>query len=149
MKNLFLVLIMLLTFNHVNAQTTTKNLIPNKNLIPQEIDYDGKPDLQYEMKNKIIVLDYWNESINDKTMAIRMKFKNKEVVLLMQSKNLTKAKRVYSNNEFTVTFFNIIYGECLEGAQSLTGKLLIESKTEQNTVSFKGYDSFYYNQNCR
>jgi hypothetical protein len=148
-SRLILMAILLLTFGFINGQSVTKNLIPNKKLIPQEIEYDGKPDLQYLLKNKNIVLDYWDEPFNEKIMCIRMKLNNKEVIFKMQKKNLSKAKRVYFNNEYTVTFFNIIYGECLEGAQNVTGKLLIESKTEQNTIVFKGYDSYYYNKNCK
>lgn len=143
MKNLILLPFMLFSFNFLNAQSTTKNLLINNKLIPQEIEYDGKPDLQYEMKNKIVVLDHWDDTMDEKTIAIRMKINNKEIIFKMQKKSLSKAKRVYFSNDYTATFFNVIYGRRLEGGRNVTGKLLIESKTEQNTIIFKGYDSFF------
>jgi hypothetical protein len=68
----------------------------------------------------------------------------------MQKKNSSKIKRVYSNNEYTITFYDIVYGACAgEGAQNVTGKILIQSKTEQNTVIFKGFDALYSSKKCQ
>ncbi len=79
-----------------------------------------------------------------------MKFNNKEVKLRMQKNNTSKTKRVYSNNEFTVTFYDIIYGTCAgEGAQNLSGKLLIESSSKQIILNFKGTDTMYSSKKCQ
>ena len=125
------------------------NLSLKKELIPQEIDYDGKPELEYKINTKIIVLDSYNETDNE-GMYIRMKIKNKEVILKMEKKNSSKSKRVYSNNDYTITFYDIIYGTCAgEGAQNVTGKILIQSKTEKNTIIFKGSDAIYSSKKCQ
>jgi len=111
--------------------------------------YDGKPELEYTMNNKIIVLDSYSET-DMESQYIRMKINDNEVILKMQKKNTSKAKRVYSNDEYTVTFYNIIYGACEgEGAQNVSGKLLIESKTEKNTINFKGSDALYSSKKCQ
>jgi hypothetical protein len=131
------------------SQSTTKNLIPNKNLIPQEIQYDGKPELEYTMNDKLIVLDSYSES-DFEGKYIRMKLNNNEVTLKMQNNSTSNSKRVYSNNEYTVTFYDVVYGACAgEGAQYVTGKILIESKSEQNTVNFKGSDALFSSKKCR
>jgi hypothetical protein len=131
------------------SQTQPNNLNLNKKLVPQEIDYDGKPELEYTINNKIIALDSYSETDNEGSY-LRMKFNNKEVILKMQKKNSSKIKRVYSNNEYTITFYDIVYGACAgEGAQNVTGKLLIQSKTEQNTVIFKGSDALYSSKKCQ
>ena len=131
------------------SQVSTTNLNINIKMIPQEIEYDGKPELQYTINNKIIALDYYSETDNEGSY-IRMKLNNKEVILKMQKNNISKVKRIYSNNEYTITFYDIIFGTCAgEGAQNLTGKLLIQSKTEQNTINFKGSDSLYSSKKCQ
>ena len=131
------------------SQSITNGLILNKKLIPQEIEYYDKPELEYTMNNKIICLDSYSETDNA-GKYIRMKLNNKEVILKMQKKNSSKAKRVYSNNEYTVIFYDIIYGTCAgEGAQNITGKLLIESNIEKNIINFKGSDALYSSKKCQ
>ena len=137
------------SFSSLGFSQANTNLSLNKELIPQEIDYDGKPELEYKMNNKIIVLNSYNETDNE-GMYIRMKIKNKEVILKLEKKNLTKSKRVYFNNDYTITFYDTIYGTCAgEGAQNVTGKILIESKTEKNTIIFKGSDALYSSKKCK
>jgi hypothetical protein len=143
---IFLCAFLLTSIGFSQANT---NLSPNKELIPQEIDYHGKPELEYKMNNKIIVLDSFNETDNE-GIYIRMKIKNKEVILKMEKKNSSKSKRVYSNNDYTITFYDIIYGTCAgEGAQNVTGKILIQSKAEKNTIIFKGSDAIYSSKKCQ
>lgn len=68
----------------------------------------------------------------------------------MAKNNTSKYKRVFFNKEYKVTFFDIVYGECAgEGAQRIKGKLLIESKTERNTLIFTGSDSLYSSKKCQ
>lgn len=118
-------------------------------MVPQEIDYDGKPELEYTYNNKIIVLESYSET-DESGSYIRRKIINKEVNLKLQKQSASKGKRVYSNSQYKVTFYDIIYGTCAgEGAQNLSGKLLIESKTEQNTVNFKGSDTLYSSKKCQ
>ncbi len=149
MKSLVLYLGCLLFSSVGFSQSKNTNLILNKKLVPQEIEYDGKPDIEYTMNNKIIVLDSYSET-DKEGRYIRMKLNNKEVILKMQKKNFSKTKRVYANNEFTVTFYQIVYGACAgEGTQELTGKLLIESKTEQNTINFEGADTLFSSKKCQ
>ncbi len=111
MKGIILFLSVILLTSVGFCQSTTTNLNLNKKLIPQEIKYDGKPDLSYTMNNKIIVLDSYSET-DSEGKYIRMKLNNKEIILKMQKKNSSKAKRIYSNNEYAVTFYDIIYGAC-------------------------------------
>jgi hypothetical protein len=131
------------------SQAKTTYLTLNKNLIPQEIDYEGKPELEYVVNNKTIALDYYSES-DSEGRYIRMKLNGKVVILKMQKSASSKVKRVYSNGGYSVTFYDIVYGTCAgEGAQNLTGKLLIESKSEQNTINFKGSDTLYSSKKCQ
>jgi hypothetical protein len=121
-----------------STSNDNKNLSLNTKLIPQEIEYDGKPYIEYTINNKIIALDSYSET-DTEGEYIRMKFNNKEVILKMQKKNSSKAKEVYSNTEYTVAFYDIVEGYVgEEGSVDVSGKLLIESKTEQNTINFKG-----------
>jgi hypothetical protein len=121
-----------------STSNDNKNLSLNTKLIPQEIEYDGKPSIEYTINNKIIALDSYSET-DTEGEYIRMKFNNKEVILKMQKKNSSKAKEVYSNTEYTVAFYDIVEGYVgEEGSVDVSGKLLIESKTEQNTINFKG-----------
>jgi hypothetical protein len=131
------------------SQSTTTNLILNKNLIPQEIQYDGKPELEYIMNNKTIALDSYIET-DYEGKYIRMKLNNKEVILKMQENNTSKLKRIYSDNEYNVTFYDVVFGACAgEGTQNITGKLLIKSNTEYNNVNFKGRDALYSSKKCQ
>ena len=149
MKRIILFLSVILLTSIGFCQSTTTNLNLNKKLIPQEIEYDGKPDLYYTMNNKIIVLDSYSET-DSEGKYIRMKLNNKEIILKMQKKKSSKAKRIYSNNEYAVTFYDIIYGACAgEGGQNVTGKILIESKTEKNIINFKGSDALYSSKKCQ
>ena len=131
-----------------NSQSDqTNTLQTNKKMIPQPIDYNGKPDLEYTLNNVIIALDAYSENDNEGSY-IRMKFNNKEVIL--KKKNSSKIKRVYSNSEYVVKFDEIIYGDCAgEGAQNLTGKLLIQTKSKKNTVVFNGFDRLYSSIKCQ
>jgi len=133
----------------VNNNDQKNNLKINKTLLPQPIDYDGKPDLEYTINNKIIALDSYNDN-DSEGLYLRMKYNNKEVILKMEKHNSTKAKRVYFNSDYVVTFYDIIYGDCAgEGAQYLTGKLLVQTVSEQNTVMYKGSDTLYSSKECK
>lgn len=127
------------------TQSTNSNILFNKKLIPQEIDLDGNPDPEVKytniMNNKEIATDDYNGNI-------RMKINNKIIILIMQ-KNSTKLKRVFSNSEYIVTFFDILYGECLEGAEEVKGKLRIESKTQYNIINFIGWDNYFSSKKCQ
>ena len=149
MKRIILFLSVTLLTSVGFSQSTTTNLNLNKKLMPQEIEYDGKPELEYTINNKIIVLDSYSET-DSEGKYIKMKLNNKERILKMQKNNSSKAKRIYSNNEYTVTIYDIIYGACAgEGAQNVTGKILIESKTEKNIINFKGSDALYSSKKCQ
>ena len=79
-----------------------------------------------------------------------MKLQGKEVNLKMDKQKTSKTKRVFSNEEYILTFFKIIYGAFAgEGSQYINGKLLIQTKFEQNTINFKGSDKFYSNKKCQ
>jgi hypothetical protein len=148
MKKFILFLFIFSSNSFLFSQTTT-NLRLNKKLIPQEIEYDGKPELSYMVNDKIIALDYYSETDNDGSY-IRMKISNREVLLKMQKNKSSKTKRIYSNNEYMVVFYDIIYGSCAgEGSQNLIGKILIQSKLEQNTINFKGADALYSSKKCQ
>jgi len=57
---------------------------------------------------------------------------------------------VFDEREFNEPFDGIIYGKCAgEGAQYLTGKLLIQTSSDQNTITFKGYDMLYSSKECQ
>lgn len=132
------------------TQGITSNISINKKLIPQEIENDGIPVLEYIMNNKIIVLDSFSETDKEGDQFIRMKINNETIRLKMQKTNFTKFKRVFSNSEYIVTFFDIIYGECMgEGTQAVTGKLRIETKTEFNIINFKGSDAYFSSKKCQ
>ena len=149
MKRIILFLSVTLLTSVGFSQSTKTNLNLNKKLMPQEIEYDGKPELEYTINNKIIVLDSYSET-DSEGKYIKMKLNNKERILKMQKNNSSKAKRIYSNNEYTVTIYDIIYGACAgEGAQNVTGKILIESKTEKNIINFKGSDALYSSKKCQ
>lgn len=114
----------------------------NKSLLPQTIDYDGMPELEYKFLNKIIVLD-------DQAGTIRMKFKGKEQILKLE-KGATSTQRVYSNNSYRVIFFGIVFGKCTgEGGQFITGKLKVETEAEENTIDFKGFDGLFSSKKCK
>ena len=138
------------TNNHELSQVNqTNNLETNKTLLPQSIDYDGMPALEYTINNEIIALDSYDENDSEGSY-IRMKLNDKEVILKMQKQHSSKARRVYSNSDYVVTFDGIIYGKCAgEGAQYLTGKLLIQTSSDQNTITFKGYDMLYSSKECQ
>jgi hypothetical protein len=149
MKTIILFLNIFLFTSIGFSQSSTSNLTLNKKLLPQEINYDGKPDLEYTMNNKMIALDSYSET-DSEGIYIRMKFNNKEMILKLQKNKTSKIKRVYTNNVYTVTYYNIILGACAgEGMQEVTGKLLIESKTEYNIINFKGHDALYSSKKCQ
>lgn len=123
----------------VGVSTFAKTI--NKALIPQSISYDGMPELEYKVSNKIIALD--DDS------GIRMKIKGREYSLKLEQGS-TSTKRVYSNSYYRVTFFNIVFGKCSgEGGQYITGKLKIENRTEENTVAFNGFDALFSSKKCK
>ena len=127
----------------------TNNLETNKTLLPQSIDYDGMPALEYTINNEIIALDFYDENHSEGSY-IRMKLKDKEVILKMQKQYSSKARRIYSNSDYVVTFDEITYGKCAgEGAQYLTGKLLIQTSSDQNSITFKGSDALYSSKECQ
>lgn len=131
-----------------NINIQVKDLPVNIKLLPQKIENDGMPSLEYIYKDNIIVLDSYNDSDPNGTY-IRMKIQNKEVNLKMQKSLCSKFKRVYSSNEYRVTFFEITFGECAgEMGQEIKGKLLIQTKNEQNTVNFEGVDSLFPDKKC-
>jgi predicted nucleic acid-binding Zn-ribbon protein len=55
------------------TQSTNSNISENKKLIPQEIENDGIPVLEYIMNNRIIVLDSFSETDKEGDQFIRMK----------------------------------------------------------------------------
>lgn len=118
-------------------------------LTPQEVDYDGKPSLQYMIMDKIVALDYYDE--NDPNASfIRMKFSGNEVILKFQERKSTKFRRVFSNEEYSVIFYDLTYGDCAgEGTQYIDGKILIKSYEEQKTVDFTGSDAYYSSKECQ
>jgi hypothetical protein len=134
------------TTSAVNASTA---LPIDSKLVPQAIDYDGKPDLEYNIGKSIIALDtYDDKDVNGK--FVRMKIGGKEIKLKLDQKTATSDKRKYSNNDYSVTFFEVKYEDCLgEGYQNLNGKILIETKEAQNTVAFKGYDLLFASKKCQ
>lgn len=145
------ILIILFSFVFTNSfsQSPVVNLKSNKVLVPQEIELDGKPWLSYSYNSKTIALDYFNEK-DSKGTYLRMKLQGKEVYLKMDKQKLVKTKRVFSNENYTVTFYEIIYGDCAgEGSQYISGKLLIQTKTDQNILNFKGSDSFFSSKKCQ
>ncbi|WP_129020484.1 hypothetical protein [Edaphocola flava] len=114
----------------------------NKALVPQTISYDGMPELEYKVSNKLVALD-------DESGNIRMKIKGREYTLKLEQGS-TSIKRVYSNSYYRVTFFNIAFGKCSgEGGQYITGKLKIETTTEENTVAFNGFDALFSSKKCK
>ena len=135
---------------HEEAQVNqTNNLETNKTLLPQSIDYDGMPALEYTINNEIIALDFYDENDSEGSY-IRMKLKDKEMILKMQKQYSSKARRIYSNSDYVVTFDEITYGKCAgEGAQYLTGKLLIQTSSNQNSITFKGSDALYSSKKCQ
>jgi hypothetical protein len=136
--------------NKTTTQSINSNISENKKLIPQEIENDGIPVLEYIMNNRIIVLDSFSETDKEGDQFIRMKINNETIRLKMQKTNFAKFKRVFSNSKYIVTFFDILYGECTgEGTQAVTGKLRIESKTEFNIVNFKGSDAYFSSKKCQ
>ena len=132
-----------LTSAFSQTDNNLKTLSINQLLVPQMIDYDGKPELEYLFNNETIALDAYDD--NDNTASyIRMKLNGEEVKLKMQKQLTSKLKRVYSNRQYTVTYYEIIFGDCAgEGAQNITGKLLIQNNTHQNTILFHGFDVLY------
>lgn len=120
----------------------TSNIFQNKLLLPQEIEYDGKPGLEFTFNDKIITLDSYDEN-DESGEYIRMKINNKEMNL---KKNLLSSDtdiRIYSNNEYRVTFRNFIYetsdiGEA--GEHKLSCDLLIEFKNQYNRITIFGYE---------
>lgn len=135
--------------NKTTTQSINSNISENKKLIPQEIEYNDKPEMEYMMNDKVIALDAFKET-DPNANYIRMKINNKIMLLKWQKTNFTKFKRVFSNSEYIVTFFDILYGECTgEGTQAVTGKLRIESKTEFNIVNFKGSDAYFSSKKCQ
>lgn len=100
------------------------------------------PELEYKVSNKLIALD-------DESGNIRMKIKDREYTLKLEQGS-SSTKRVYSNNYYRVTFFNIVLGKCSgEGGQYITGKLKIEGREEENTVSFNGFDALFSSKKCK
>lgn len=136
-------------FLNKSKNNQTNNLETNKTLLPQSINYDGKPELEYTINNEIVALDSYDENDSERSY-IRMKFNDKEVILKMQKQHSSKVRRVYSNSDYVATFDGIIYDKCAgEGAQYLTGKLLIQNSSDQNTVTFKGFDTIYSSKECQ
>lgn len=151
MKSTSLLLIILLFFGIGNSQklNNSNSLKINQKLVPQEIEEDGKPELEYLVNNKTIALDGYDE-IDSDGKYLRMKFNGREVILKMNKQKTSKLIRVYSNNEYTITFSEISLGKCSgEGGQYINGKMIIQLKNERNTLSFKGYDPYYSSKKCQ
>ena len=120
----------------------TSNIIQNKLLLPQEIEYDGKPGLECTFNDKIITLDSYDEN-DESGEYIRMKINNKEMNLKKEPFLSDTDIRIYSNNEYRVTFRSFIYetsdiGEA--GEHKLSCDLLIEFKNQYNRITIYGYE---------
>lgn len=114
-----------------------------KKLIPQEIEYDGMPELEYKINSKIIALD-------TSSGLIRMKFNGNEVTLKINKSKTSKLYRIYENKEYTVIFSEIKFGECAgEGRQNIKGKITIQSKEEKSILSFSGSDALFSSKKCQ
>jgi chromosome segregation ATPase len=133
-------------------QTTTtinSQRVENKNLIPEEIEYDGKPSLDYEYLKKVVALDHYLEN-DDQNKYIRMKIQGKECTLKMDQSKTNRGVRVYSNQQLQVIFYDIVFGECAgEGMQKIKGKMKIQSPTEENVLNFEGMDDLYSSKKCQ
>ena len=135
--------------NIENLLSELKSLPINSFLFPQKIENDGMPTLEYTTNGDIIVLDSYSDN-DPKGLYIRMKIENKEVNLKMQPNLTSKVRRVYSNKEYTVIFYDILFGECSgEMGQKIKGKLLIQTTNKQNIINFEGVDSLYPEKKCR
>ena len=149
MKQLIFLAFSLFFYFAGNAQKQTPAHKINSSLIPQPVEYYEKTDWEYEYKGEVIALDDYNENDPNGTY-IEMKFQGKKASLKLQKQSTTKTKRVFSNNNYIVTFYDIIFGECAgEGTQTISGKLLIQTRTEQNTVKFTGRDILYSSKKCK
>lgn len=121
----------------------------NTSLRPQEIDYDGKPDLEYQTEGIRTVLEGYNEN-DDQSRYIRMKFNGKEVLLKNITSETSKFNRVYRGNGYNVTFKIKEYGKCAgEGSQYLFGEVIIESNGKFYTTGFQGSDPYYSSKECQ
>jgi hypothetical protein len=118
-------------------------------LIPQEIEYNGKPDLEYSIDGKRTVLDDYSEN-NPQEKYIRMKFNDKEVLLKNIKNETTKYKRVYAGNNYKVVFKINKYGDCAgEGTQWVYGNVFIKLGKKQYSTTFEGIDTLFSSQQCK
>ena len=114
-----------------------------KKLTPQEIEYDGMPELEYKRNSKIIALDA-------SSGLIRMKFNGKEVTMKMNKSKTSKLYRIYENKEYLVIFSEIKFGECAgEGRQNIKGKIAIQNKEEKTILTFNGSDGLFSSKKCQ
>jgi hypothetical protein len=130
---------------NINPEKTFlhSNILRNKLMIPQEIEYDGKPGLEYTYNDQTIALDSYNEN-DEGGEYIRMKINNKEINLKKEQSSKALDIRIYSNNEYRISFRNFIYettdiGEA--GEHKLSCDLFIEYKNQYNRITVYGYET--------
>jgi glycine C-acetyltransferase len=137
------ILIIIFSFIITNCfcQSSTTNLKTNKSLIPQEIDYDGKPQLEYTYNNKIIALDYYNENDNNGSY-IRMKFQGKDILNWSLNDYLGLANHPEVRKADTDAA--IEYGAAYPmGARMMSGHTKYHEQLEQELAAFVMKESAY------
>lgn len=123
--------------------------VPITHLIPQEISYNGKPDLTYYINDKLTVLDDYVSNDYDNNY-IRMKFNNEEILLKNIINETSKFHRVYEGSEYNIIFKIEEYGECAgEGSQYFHGEVIIKYKDKSYSTTFQGSDPFYSSKKCQ
>jgi hypothetical protein len=114
-----------------------------KKSIPQEIEPEGPPELEYTINNKTIALD------GSSSGSIIMKFNGKLVMLKTNKSKTSKLYRIYENKEYTVIFSEIKFGECAgEGKQNITGKITIQNREGKSVLYFDGSDALFSSKKC-
>src|SRR5690554_423364 len=121
-------------------------------VVPQEIEYYGKPGLEYSIDGKRAVLGvYISEGyfINrPENHSIRMKFSNIEMLLKNIRRETTRDKRVYRGNGYQVVFkFKKI--EC-QGChlQTVKGDVFIQTGEKHYSTQFEGYNNLFVSKQC-
>lgn len=136
-------LVSLIAFSCVSKKTT------DAGLVPEPVDYDGKPEIEYVINEQIVGLDQYLEC-DPNEYYLRMKFKGKLVILHFLKSQSDSLKQVFSNGDYLVTFLTEKYGACAgEGKQYITGKATIESYGKTNTLDFESFTPYCQNPVCR
>lgn len=143
-KYLYLVFVLHLLFS--SCSPSIKN---DPSLVPEEIEYDGKPGVEYQINGKIIGLDQYLENDPDGSY-LRMKFKGQEISLKFLDAQSDTLKQVFSGSGYQVTFLTEKYGACAgEGQQYITGKASLEHEGKMNSLAFEGSTSYCADPACK